>query len=125
MIFWRTYNKKLISKKGNKTITIIQREKYESLTIILFFLLSSFINKPKDKEKRKESKKIKKIIKYQNDFEIPEENSTVQNIVKNHNFFINEENKYKSDNEESDSNSISEINEFETEIKKRKIKNLT
>ena len=113
---------------GNETITIVQSDKYESMTIILFFCISSIITllfyifiiitrvrainkenqKFQDKAKRKQSKKIKKIIKNQNDFEVPEENIPVQNI--NQNILFTEESKKKeiSDiEEESYSDSIS------------------
>ena len=36
----------------------------------------------KDKDKRRQSRKIKNIIKNQNDFEIPKENITVENMIK-------------------------------------------
>ena len=87
---------------GKESITIVQSDKYESMIIILFFCISSFItllfyifliilrlrkmNKEtyeiKDKDKRRQSRKIKNIIKNQNDFEIPKENITVENMVK-------------------------------------------
>ena len=87
---------------GKESITIVQSDKYESMIIILFFCISSFItllfyifliilrlrkmNKEtyeiKDKDKRRQSRKIKNIIKNQNDFEIPKENITVENMIK-------------------------------------------
>ena len=87
---------------GKESITIVQSDKYESMIIILFFCISSFItllfyifliilrlrkmNKEtyeiKDKDKRRQSRKIKNIIKNQNDFEIPKENITVENMSK-------------------------------------------
>ena len=108
------------SKKGNETITIVQSDKYESMTIILFFLISSFItllffvfliitrvkkiNKEnnifQDKAKRKQSKKINKIIKNQNDFEVPEENIPVQ--------YINNNNAFSDENKKSNLNDIEE-----------------
>ena len=97
------------TQKGKETITIVQSDKYESMIIILFFCVSSFItilffivliiirvrkiNQDivdfQDKSQRKESIKIQKMIKNQNDFEIPEENITCENMLKN-NFFTEE-----------------------------------
>jgi hypothetical protein len=97
------------TQPGKETITIVQSDKYESMIIILFFCVSSFITllfyivliiirvrKIKqdaidfqDKSQKKEKIKIQRMIKNQNDFEIPEENVTYDNMSKN-NFFTDE-----------------------------------
>ena len=112
------------TKTGNETITIVQSDKYESMVIILFFLVSSVItllffvflivtrvkkiNKEnyifQDEAKRKQSKKIKKIIKDQNDFEVPEENVPVQ-YINNNNAFSDENKKQNLIDIEEESNS--------------------
>jgi len=112
------------TKTGNETITIVQSDKYESMVIILFFLVSSVItllffvflivtrvkkiNKEnyifQDEAKRKQSKKIKKIIKNQNDFEVPEENVPVQ-YINNNNTFSDENKKQNLIDIEEESNS--------------------
>ena len=91
------------TQSGKETITIVQSDKYESLIIILFFCVSSFItllfyivliiirvrkiNQEsidfKDTSTRKEKTKIQRMIKNQNDFEIPDENATCDNMSKN------------------------------------------
>jgi hypothetical protein len=130
------------TKTGNETITIVQSDKYESMVIILFFLVSSVItllffvflivtrvkkiNKEnyifQDEAKRKQSKKIKKIIKNQNDFEVPEENVPVQ-YINNNNAFSDENKKQNliDIEEESNSGSIdSSINTSKSLEKKEK-----
>ena len=114
------------TKPGNETITIVQSDKYESLEIILFFCVSSFItllfyvfliitrvkkmlqenNKIQDKAKLNQSKKINKIIKNQNDFEVPEENIPVQSMNQN-NFSIEENKKEEMSDIEEESYSAS------------------
>ena len=138
------------SKTGNETITIVQSDKYESMTIILFFLISSFItllffvfliitrvkkiNKEnymfQDKAKRKQSKKIKKIIKNQNDFEVPDENSPVQ-YINNNNAFSDENKKSNLNDIDEESNSgsidssiIDTSKSFEKKEKNSSVKNI-
>ena len=117
------------SKPGNETITIVQSDKYESITLIVFFCISAIITllfyiflitirlrkvnketiKIKDKDKRNQSKKIKNIIKNQNDFEVPEENITIENMNKYN--YIPEDKKIQENNaEEEESNSDSNSN---------------
>ena len=116
------------SKTGNETITIVQSDKYESMTIILFFCVSSFITlvfyifiiikqikkiknenyKFKDKDRRKQSEKIQRIIKNQNDFEVPEENTPVENI--NSNNYLTKENQAKEIFNFEDDNDSESIN---------------
>ena len=116
------------TQKGNETVTIVQSDKYESMTIILFFCVSSFITlvfyifiiikqikkiknenyKFKDKDRRKQSEKIQRIIKNQNDFEVPEENTPVENI--NSNNYLTKENKAKEIFDFEDDNDSESIN---------------
>ena len=106
------------TQTGKETVTIVQSDKYESMIIILFFCVSSFItllfyivliiirvrkiNQEsidfQDKSPRKEKIKIQRMIKNQNDFEIPEENATCDNMSKNN--FFTEEKKVKNDLED-------------------------
>ena len=138
------------SKPGNETITIVQSDKYESLIIIIFFIISSFItllfyifhivarvkkiNKEnwiiQDEAKRKQSQKIKKIIKNQNDFEVSEENVPVQNINNNNNFSTEENKNQKlsdideesiSDDSNNSSNNGSKNSEKNSDIKDIKL----
>lgn len=162
------------TKEGNETITIVSSDKYNSFSIILtsigasiitfiyfFFLLFAririnILSKEKKKNQnekiRRTTKKIKKIIRNQNDFDIPEGNIPIQNMIKNSNL-LNEEDSRDSKviegksneeielkifkNGESDSNSISSSNidnssisksfgnekDFEKKIQKLKEKN--
>ena len=116
------------TQKGNETVTIVQSDKYESMTIILFFCVSSFITlvfyifiiikqikkiknenyKFKDKDRRKQSEKIQRIIKNQNDFEVPEENTPVENI--NSNNYLTKENQAKEIFDFEDDNDSESIN---------------
>jgi len=132
------------TKTGNETITIVQSDKYESMVIILFFLVSSVntllffvflivtrvkkINKEnfifQDEAKRKQSKKIKKIIKNQNDFEVPEENVPVQ-YINNNNAFSDKNKKQNliDIEEESNSGSIDTSKSLEKKEKNSSVKN--
>ena len=106
------------TQTGKETITIVQSDKYESLIIILFFCVSSFItllfylvliiirvrkiNQDaidfQDNSPRKEEIKIQRMIKNQNDFEIPDENATCDNMSKNN--FSTDEKKVKNNLED-------------------------
>jgi Fe2+ or Zn2+ uptake regulation protein len=106
------------TQTGKETITIVQSDKYESLIIILFFCVSSFItllfylvliiirvrkiNQDaidfQDNSPRKEEIKIQRMIKNQNDFEIPDENATYDNMSKNN--FSTDEKKVKNNLED-------------------------
>ena len=147
------------TEKGNETVTIVQSDKYESKTIILFFCISSFITllfyifiiiiqvkkiknenyKFQDKAERKKSEKIQKIIKNQNDFEVPEENTPVENINSNDYLtkknIIQKNNKIEEDNNNNSesinssfnnlSNSFGKGSEFKTnKIHRRNAKNI-
>ena len=124
---------------GNETITIVQSDKYESMTIILFFCVSAFItvlfytfliiflvkklkngNKSSSSNniKRQTSNRIKKKVKFGNNFEIPDENDTVQSIEKN-NFFTQNKKKENIDNnaDEDNNSSINVSKSFEKEKK--------
>ena len=117
------------SKSGKETITIVQSDKYESKTIILFFCISSFvtllfyiiliiirvrkINQDaidfQDKSQQKEKIKIQKMIKNQNDFEIPEENITCENMPKN-DFFTEEKKQEENLIDKDEEEEIAKIN---------------
>ena len=108
---------------GKEKITIVSSDKYESLSIIVTFISSSFIgliffgflvfaririnilSKAKKKNQndisRKAKKKINKIIRKQNDFEIPEGNIPIQNLIRNSNL-LNEDNSDDSKIEDED-----------------------
>ena len=86
------------SKSGKETITIVQSDKYESKTIILFFCISSFvtllfyiiliiirvrkINQDaidfQDKSQQKEKIKIQRMMKNQSGFGSPKKISSVK-----------------------------------------------
>ncbi len=105
-------------------ITIVSSDKYESLSIIITCASASFIgfiffsflllaririnilSKAKKKNQndtiRKEKKKIKKIIRNQNDFEIPEGNIPIPNLIKNSNIMNDEENDESKNEDEED-----------------------
>ena len=126
---------------GKESITIVQSDKYESMIIILFFCISSFItllfyifliilrlrkmNKEtyeiKDKDKRRQSRKIKNIIKNQNDFEIPKENITVENMIKI-NSLTSDKIQERSD-EDEESNNESNNSLYSNKVSKSFIKN--
>ena len=124
---------------GNETISIVQSDKYESKTIILFFCVSAFItvlfytfliiflvkklkngNKSSSSNniKRQTTNRIKKKVKFGNNFEIPDENDTVQSIEKN-NFFTQNKKKENIDNnaDEDNNSSINVSKSFEKEKK--------
>ena len=126
---------------GKESITIVQSDKYESMIIILFFCISSFItllfyifliilrlrkmNKEtyeiKDKDKRRQSRKIKNIIKNQNDFEIPKENITVENMSKI-NLLTSDKIQERSD-EDEESNNESNNSLYSNKVSKSFVKN--
>ena len=126
---------------GKESITIVQSDKYESMIIILFFCISSFItllfyifliilrlrkmNKEtyqiKDKDKRRQSRKIKNIIKNQNDFEIPKENITVENMIKI-NLVTSDKIQERSD-EDEESNNESNNSLYSNKVSKSFVKN--
>ena len=126
---------------GKESITIVQSDKYESMIIILFFCISSFItllfyifliilrlrkmNKEtyeiKDKDKRRQSRKIKNIIKNQNDFEIPKENITVENMIKI-NLSTSDKIQERSD-EDEESNNESNNSLYSNKVSKSFVKN--
>ena len=126
---------------GKESITIVQSDKYESMIIILFFCISSFItllfyifliilrlrkmNKEtyeiKDKDKRRQSRKIKNIIKNQNDFEIPKENITVENMNKI-NLLTSDKIQERSD-EDEESNNESNNSLYSNKVSKSFVKN--
>ena len=126
---------------GKESITIVQSDKYESMIIILFFCISSFItllfyifliilrlrkmNKEtyeiKDKDKRRQSRKIKNIIKNQNDFEIPKENITVENMIKI-NLLTSDKIQERSD-EDEESNNESNNSLYSNKVSKSFVKN--
>ena len=126
---------------GKESITIVQSDKYESMIIILFFCISSFItllfyifliilrlrkmNKEtyeiKDKDKRRQSRKIKNIIKNQNDFEIPKENITVENMIKI-NLSTSDKIQERSD-EDEESNNESNNSFYSNKVSKSFVKN--
>ena len=126
---------------GKESITIVQSDKYESMIIILFFCISSFItllfyifliilrlrkmNKEtyeiKDKDKRRQSRKIKNIIKNQNDFEIPKENITVENMNKI-NLLTSDKIQERSD-EDEESNNESNNSLYSNKASKSFVKN--
>ena len=126
---------------GKESITIVQSDKYESMIIILFFCISSFItllfyifliilrlrkmNKEtyeiKDKDKRRQSRKIKNIIKNQNDFEIPKENITVENMIKI-NSLTSDKIQERSD-EDEESNNESNNSLYSNKVSKSFVKN--
>ena len=126
---------------GKESITIVQSDKYESMIIILFFCISSFItllfyifliilrlrkmNKEtyeiKDKDKRRQSRKIKNIIKNQNDFEIPKENITVENMIKI-NLLTSDKIQERSE-EDEESNNESNNSLYSNKVSKSFVKN--
>ena len=125
------------NKAGEEKITIVSSDKYNSFSIFLSFIGASVIaliyfgtllfarikinilskrkKKNQNEKVRKTAKKIKKIIRKQNDFEIPEGNIPIQNMIKNRNVLDenNEESKFNFDvyselKETSEKNLISE-----------------
>ena len=125
---------------GKESITIVQSDKYESMIIILFFCISSFItllfyifliilrlrkmNKEtyqiKDKDKRRQSRKIKNIIKNQNDFEIPKENITVENMIK---INLTSDKIQERSDEDEESNNESNNSLYSNKVSKSFVKN--
>ena len=126
---------------GKESITIVQSDKYESMIIILFFCISSFItllfyifliilrlrkmNKEtyeiKDKDKRRQSRKIKNIIKNQNDFEIPKENITVENMNKIN--LLTSDKIQECSDEDEESNNESNNSLYSNKVSKSFVKN--
>lgn len=127
---------------GEETITIVPSDKYESFSIIVTFCSASFIvllffgflifaririsilskekNKIRNARTKTTTRKIKKIIRSQNDFEIPEGNIPIQNEMKNSNTLYsdddNEEEQSESENDnDNDSDKGSDSNEEEKE----------
>ena len=95
------------NKIGEEKITIIASDKYNSISILISFIGASVITliyfgvllfarikinilskrkkKNQNEKIRKTAKKIKKIIRKQNDFEIPEGNIPIQNMIRSSN----------------------------------------
>ena len=119
---------------GEENITIVPSDKYESFSIIVTFCSASFIillffaflifaririsilskekNKIRTVRTKTTTRKIKKIIRSQNDFEIPEGNIPIQNEMKNSNTLnSDEDNEEEQSESENDSEKGSELNE--------------
>lgn len=115
------------NKHGEEQISIVPSNKYDSFAILLtsggatvitliFFgfllfarikinILSKNKKKNQNEKARKTTKKIKKIIRNQNDFDIPEGNIPIRNMLKNSNL-MNEDNLEELINEENSINNI-------------------
>jgi hypothetical protein len=133
---------------GEENITIVPSDKYESFSIIITFCSASFIillffgflifaririsilskekNKIRNARTKTTTRKIKKIIRSQNDFEIPEGNIPIQNEMKNSNTLYsdddNEEEQSESENDSekgSDSNDEKEANNNNSNMKNK------
>lgn len=119
---------------GEESITIAPSDKYESFSIIITFCSASFIillffgflifaririsilskekNKIRTARTKTTTRKIKKIIRSQNDFEIPEGNVPIQNEMKNsNNLYSDDDNEEEQSESENDSEKNSESNE--------------
>ena len=125
------------NKPGEEKIFIVASNKYDSfsilitsgvaaLIILIYFskllyarikinILSKNKKKHQNEKVRKTTKKIKKIIRNQNDFDIPEGNIPIRNIIKNTNL-INDEDLEELKNEEEN-----EINNENCQLNKEKL----
>ena len=124
------------TKQGEEKITIVSSDKYNSFSIIIATIGASIITfiyfcfllfaririnilskekkKNQNEKVRRTTKKIKKIIRNQNDFDIPEGNIPIQNMIKNSNL-LNEESFEESKNSEEKSNKQLELKIFKSE----------
>jgi hypothetical protein len=123
---------------GEENITIVPSDKYESFSIIVTFCSASFIillffaflifaririsilskekNKIRTVRTKTTTRKIKKIIRSQNDFEIPEGNIPIQNEMKNSNtLYSDDDNEEEQSESENDSEKGSDSNDEEKE----------
>ena len=123
---------------GEENITIVPSDKYESFSIIITFCSASFIillffgflifaririsilskekNKIRNARTKTTTRKIKKIIRSQNDFEIPEGNIPIQNEMKNSNtLYSDDDNEEEQSESENDSEKGSDSNDEEKE----------
>ena len=116
------------NKKGFENITIVASDKYDPFAITITCCITSFITAlyfgfllfarikinimSKNKKKhesaraRRTTKKIKKIIRNQNDFEVPDENIPIPSMIKSSNtlFEIDDEELRKDDDDEKSNN---------------------
>ena len=121
------------NKAGEEKILIVASNKYNSLDILITSSIAGFIsllffgfllfarikinilskNKKKNQNEkvRKTTKKIKKIIRNQNDFDIPEGNVPIRNMLKKNNLIDDEDLEELKNEEENDNyNNDFEIN---------------
>jgi len=113
---------------GEENITIVPSDKYESFSIIITFcsacliillffgflifaririsLMSKEKNKIRSARTKITTKKIKKIIRSQNDFEIPEGNIPIQSEMKNSNTLTSDDDDSEEEESESEEDSV-------------------